>query len=214
MLEYTMRLHTFVGSPNGRKVEAVIHHLQLPVQIVHHDFVGGALRTEKFLALNPNGKVPVLEDGPFTLWESNAIMQYLAEKAGRGGLLPEDLQSRADIARWLFWEQRHFNRALGALAFELVAKPALGLERDPHQIERAQEDLARFAPVLERAVAGRRHLVGGQLTVADYAMVAFESYRPVTPFDWSKFPAINTYFDSVRATPAWSQASAANRKAA
>jgi glutathione S-transferase len=209
-----MILHTVFGSPNGRKVEAVIHHLQLKVQVVHHDFAGGELRTEKFRAINPNGMVPVLVDGPFTLWESNAIMQYLADKAGKGALVPQDPQGRADVARWLFWEQRHFNRALGTLAFELVAKQTLGLERDPLQIESSVQDLLRFSPVLERALAGRRYLVGEQLTIADYSMIAFESYRQITPFDWSPFPNINAYFDSVRATPAWNEASAANRKAA
>ena len=122
-----MELHTFVGSPNSRKVEAVIDHLGLDVEIVHHDFAGGALRRSDYLAVNPNGMVPTLVDGSFILWESNAIMQYLADKAGNDTLFPRDLQRRTDVVRWQFWEQAHFNRAFGTLAFEAVAKPALNL---------------------------------------------------------------------------------------
>jgi glutathione S-transferase len=209
-----MILHTFVGSPNGRKVEAVIRHLGLDVRIVHHDFAGGVLRSPEFKAINPNAMVPVLVDGSFTLWESNAIMQYLVDKAGDGDLLPRDPQNRADVVRWQFWEQTCFNRAFGALAFEVVAKPKLKLAADPVQIDASLQNLARFAPVLERAVEGRQYLVGGKLTIADYSVITFESYRELTPFDWASFPAINAYFDRVRASKPWAQAAAVTSKVA
>ena len=73
---------------DSRKVEAVIDHLGLDVEIVHHDFAGGGLRQSEYLAVNPNGMVPTLVDGSFILWESNAIMQYLADKAGGDPLFP------------------------------------------------------------------------------------------------------------------------------
>src|SRR5258707_15891659 len=80
-----MKLHSFVGSAHSHKVQAVISHLGLAVEIEYHDFVAGELRGPDYLTLNPNAKVPVLVDGQFTLWESNAIMQYLADKAGDTG---------------------------------------------------------------------------------------------------------------------------------
>src|SRR5258708_20182899 len=97
-----MRRYTFRGSPNGRKGEAVIDHLGLDVEIEYRDFLAGELRSPDFVALNPNAMVPALVDGSFRLWESNAIMQYLADKAGREELFPRDRQKRADIARWQF----------------------------------------------------------------------------------------------------------------
>ena len=87
-----MKLHTAPGSPSGRKVQAVILHLKLDVQVQNHDFAKGELRAPEYLALNPNGSVPTLVDGDFVLWESNAIMQYLADKAGDQLLFPRDLQ--------------------------------------------------------------------------------------------------------------------------
>ena len=108
-----MKLYTLPNSPNSRKVVAVMHHLGLRPDIACLDFARGDLVEPAFLALNPNAMVPVLVDGDLTLWESNAINQYLVQKAGGSDLFPADPKVRADIARWQFWEQAHFNRAFG-----------------------------------------------------------------------------------------------------
>ena len=197
-----MKLHTVQGSPNSHRVEAVIDHLGLDVEIVQHDF--GALRHSDYLAVNPNAKVPTLVDGAFTLWESNAIMQYLADKAGSNALFPRDPQSRADIMRWQCWELAHFNRAFGTLAFEIIAKPRLQLgPSDERAIEQAKLDLTRFAPVLDGHLKGRRYLVGEHISIADYAMITFEYYRDKVGFDWAAYPALNAYFDRMRLIESW-----------
>ncbi len=95
---------------------------------------------------------PTFIDGDFTLTELNAIMQYLAEKAGDESLFPREPRARADVVRWQFWETAHFNRAFGTLAFETFAKPRLGIgPTDDDLVRRAQESLERFAPVLDGA---------------------------------------------------------------
>jgi len=197
-----MELHTVVGSPNGHKVEAVIDHLGLAVTMVRHDFPSG-LRAPDYLALNPNAMVPTLVDGGFTLWESSAIMQYLADKAGDDALFPRDPRKRAEVVRWQFWETAHFNRALGTLAFETVAKPRRGLPANAGLVEPARADLARFAPVLEAHLAGRSHMVGDAITIADYSMIMCEGYRDKVPFDFAPYPNINAYFDRVREVGPW-----------
>lgn len=199
-----MKLHTFIGSPNGRKVEAVISHLGLPVQIEHHDVFNGALRRAEYLAINPNGMIPTLVDGAFILWESNSIMQYLADKTGSDELFPRDAQQRADVVRWQCWELAHFNKAFGTLAFETVARPRHNLGA-PNEalVDLARSDLARFAPVLEQHLAGREYLVGKGITIADYSMLPFESYRGLVPFDWSPYRSINAYFDRMRTVEHW-----------
>src|SRR5262245_8367856 len=122
-----MRSHTFVRSPNTRNFHADVSHQGLDIQVEYHDRVGADLRAADYVALNPSGMVPLLADGAFRLWESNAIMQYLADKAGSDALFPRDPQKRADVVRWQFWEVAHFNKAFGLLAFETVAKPKLKL---------------------------------------------------------------------------------------
>lgn len=205
-----MQLLSFTGSPNGRKVEAVIHHVKARVDIQHLDFPQ-ALKTPEFLRINANGKTPVLIDGDFVLWESNAIMQYLADGVSDTQLFPRDLKARADVVRWQFWEQRHFNRAFGALAFEFVAKPHFGMDQDPHTISEALRELERFAPVLEQALEGRKYIVANHLTLADYSLVTFQSYRAAIPFDWNTFPNINAYFDRIKMTPSWQAADLKNQ---
>jgi glutathione S-transferase len=204
-----MKLHTVPGSPNGRKVEAVIYHLELDVEIQHHGLFNGELRAAPYAAINPNCKVPALVDGSFTLWESTAIMQYLADKAGDEELFPRDPRGRADVTRWQVWEVAHFNNAFGTLAFEVFAKAKHNFgQRDEYLVRQAQENLARFAPVLDAHLAGREYLVGKNLTLADYSMIPFEGYRALLPFDWSPFKNVNAYFDRVRTAPAWVRATA------
>jgi glutathione S-transferase len=206
-----MKLYTFVGSPNGRKVQAVINHLHLDVEIEHRDVFEGDLRTPDYLALNPNAKVPTLVDGTFVLWESAAIMQYLADKAGGDVLFPRDPQKRADVVRWQCWEGAHFNRAFGTLTVETIIKPRYGFgPTNQALVEAARTELARYAPVLERHLADRRYLVGDDITLADYSMIALEPYKASIRFDWTPYPSLNAYFERMRSIDAWAQSAPAS----
>ncbi len=198
-----MKLHIVPGSPNSRKVEAVVSHLGLRLEVQEHNLFAGDLRKPSYLAINANARVPTLEDGNFVLWESNAIMQYLADKAGDERLFPREPQARADVIRWQFWELTHFNRDFGALAFETVAKARRGLPPDSALVTLARAGLARSAPVIDAHVAERRYLVGDHVTLADYAVVPLESYRSLVPFDWSPYPHLNKYLDAVSRLEPW-----------
>jgi glutathione S-transferase len=201
-----MQLYTFVGSPNSRKVEAVVNHLGLAVGIRYLDLFEGDLRRPEHLALNPNAMVPVLVDGEFVLWESDAIMQYLAEKAGDLALFPREPKRRANVVRWQFWAAMHFNKAFGTIAFETVAKPALNIgPTDQAAVASAQRDLARFAPVLDGNLADRDFVAGDALTLADYALIKLEDYQAKILFDWSPFPRLNAYFERMRGVEAWAK---------
>jgi len=201
-----MILHTVPGSPNSRKVEAVILHLGLEVEIRHHDLFKGELRKPDYLAINPNAKVPTLEDGDFKLWESTAIMQYLADKSGDNTLFPRNSRTRADITRWQCWEGLYFNRALGTLAWETVAKARHDAgPPDSALVEQARMTLSRFAPVLDAHMDGRKYLVDNQLTLADYSMATFEPYVNLVPFNFAPYPHIHTYFGRMRQSEHWSR---------
>lgn len=199
-----MKLSVVVGSPNSRKVMAVARHLQAPVELQYLDFFRGDLQSAAYRVLNPNAMVPTLADGDLVLWESNAINWYLAEGHPQAGLLPADRRGRAEVQRWLSWELAHFNRALGVLSFEAVAKPAFMQQPgDPHLIAWAGRELQRFAPVLDAAVKGREALVGPGVTIADYAMIHLEGFKDAVPFDWSPYPQLNAYVERMRQLPHW-----------
>lgn len=197
-----MKLHVTPGSPNSRKVLAVVSHLGLKLEVVEHDFA--SLSSEAYRQINPNGMVPVFERDGLRLWESNAIMQYLAERVGDEALYPRDPRARAEIARWQFWEAAHYNRAFSQVAFEVVAKPQLGIgPADAATVDTGLRDLARFAPVLEAHIIGRQFVVGETLTIADYSVATFGAYRDLIPFDFNPYPALNAYMDRVTGSEHW-----------
>jgi glutathione S-transferase len=199
-----MKLYAIVGSPNSRKVLAVINHLGLDVDIEYLDLLAGDHKKHAYEALNPNTMVPTLVDGDLKLWESNAINQYLAEKSQENSLFPVDLVIRADIVRWQCWELAHFNQAFGTLAFEAIAKPSfMGMQGDQAVIDWAKTQLHRFASVLNNHLADRLYLVGDSITLADYSMIHVEFFKEAIPFDWSPFIHLNNYFERMRQSPSW-----------
>jgi glutathione S-transferase len=203
----TMILHTVPGSPNSRKVQAVISHLDLDVEIRPREIFKGELRSAEYLALNPNAKVPTLVDGDFKLWESTAIMQYLADEAGDNELFPRNSRTRADITRWQCWEGAHFNAALGTLTWETVVKAKRNLgPPDAALVDQARASLSRYAPVLNGYMDGRKFLVNDRLTLADYSVAALEPYLNLVPFDFTPHRHIHQYFDRIRQSEHWIRA--------
>jgi len=199
-----MKLYVVVGSGNCRKVQATINSLGIDVDLEYLDFFDGDLTRPEYLALNPNGRVPTLVDGDFMLWESNAIMQYLADKVPGNPLLPQDSQTRADILRWQCWELAHFNNAFATVAFETVLKAGL-LKQEPNQpvVDYALESLRGFADVLEGHLSQRDYVVGDRITLADYSIINIEGFKEMIPFDWSGYPRLNAYVERMRADPHW-----------
>ncbi len=211
-----MKLYYVIGSPNCRKVHAVVNHLGIGAQIElqYLDFMAGEARSPEFLQVNPNGMVPVLRDGSFVLWESNAIMQYLADRTPGQTLLPRDAQQRADVVRWQCWELAHYNKAFGVLSFETVAKPGfLGMPPDTAKVEWSKAELARFAAVLDGHLNGREVVVGDTITIADYSLIHLEGFKEMVPFDWSPYGNLNAYYERMRALPHWARTAPPSREA-
>lgn len=167
-----MKLYDFPFSPNCRKVRAVAYELGVPLDFVRVDLLRGESRTPAFLARNPNGRVPVLDDDGFVLWESTAIQRYLA--AGTT-LLPTARRAGADVDRWLGWQVAHLAPALRKVAYERVVKHAL--RSSPPDAAVVADGIAEFAAataVLDGALAGREY-VAGSLSIADFALASHYS---------------------------------------
>lgn len=198
-----MKLYYF-ETPNGRKACAVARHLNAPVQYVRIDLAKGEQRAPAFLAVNPNGKVPALEDGATKLWEASAIMVYLARKAG-SDLWPSD-DRQVEVIRWLSWSHDHFSRHAGALFFQTVIKPLVGMgDPDPAAVEEATGFLKQFGRVLDDHLAGRRYLLGDTPTVADFEVAAFLPDAPAARAALESFPEIGRWQDRMNGLPAWRQ---------
>lgn len=187
---------------NPRKACVVARHLNAPVEFVRVDLGKGEHQTPQFLALNPNAKVPVLDDGGHVVWESNAIMAYLARKAG-SDLWPSD-ERQIDVVRWLSWDLVHFTQYTGALYFEHLIKPMFDLgDPDPAAVEEASGQFRRFAGVLDDHLKGRKYLVGDGLTIADFAVAISFPYADRAKIPLGEFPEVERWHDRLNALPAW-----------
>ena len=207
-----MKLY-YTETTNPRKACAVAKYLNSPVEFVHVDLVKGQNRTPEFLALNPNGKVPVLETGAGSLWESNAIMCYLARIAG-SDLWPDD-DRQIEVMRWLSWDSQHFTRHAGSLYFQHIIKPAFGMSGpDPAVVEEATGFVKRFGAVLNDRLKGRAYLVGDGLTVADFAVAITLPYAERARLPLAGFAGIERWHGRLSELPAWVEPFPTTRAAA
>ena len=196
-----MKLY-YAETTNPRKACVVAKYLGSPVEFVHVDLRKGENRTPEFLALNPNGKVPVLEIGGGSLWEANAIMCYLARIAG-SDLWPND-DRQIEVMRWLSWDSQHFTRHAGSLYFQHIIKPAFGMGGpDPAVVEEATGFVKRFAAVLNNHLSGRDYLVGDGLTVADFAVAITLPYAERARIPLAGFTEIERWHGRLSKLPAW-----------
>jgi len=187
---------------NPRKACAVARYLDSPVEFVRVDIAKGEHKTPLFLAMNPNGKVPVLQDGARTLWESNAIMCYLSD-AAKADLWPHD-ERQIDVLRWLSWDAQHFSRHASVLYFEYVIKPVFGIPpAGAAELAEATKYFRTFAGVVDTHLSDRKFLVGDGLTVADFAVAVTLPYAVTAHIPLAEFPAVARWHERLNELPAW-----------
>lgn len=187
---------------NPRKACAVARHLHSPVEFVRVDLPRGEHRKPRFLAINPNGKVPVLQDGDWSLWEANAIMCHLSNLA-RADLWPHDAR-QVDVMRWLSWDAHHFTRHTGTLWFEHMIKPQIGMgEPDAAVVEAATTQFHASARLLDAHLAARAYLVGERLSVADFAVAAALPDADASRIPLGDYPSIQRWHDRLSELDAW-----------
>ncbi|MGH8751183.1 MAG: glutathione S-transferase family protein [Burkholderiales bacterium] len=199
-----MKLHTLTFSSNSRKVVAVARHLNLPLEIVPVDLAQGEQRKPEFLKLNPNGKIPVLVDGDFVLWESIAIMEYLASKKPGTSLWPESPRARADISRWLCWTVAHWGPACGLYLWENMIKKMMGMgAADAARLKEGAAAFQQFATVLDDQLRKNEYLTGTNLTLADFAAAAWIAYSEPAQMPVAPYANIKRWYARISALPAW-----------
>ena len=168
---------------NCRKVLAGLALLDAPYERMHVDYFKGEHKDAAFTALNPNAALPALVDGDLVLWESNAILQYAADKLGRDSAYPQDLKTRADINRWLLWESSSWFPSCYVYLVENCVKPLLGGHADPAVLEAQAAQFHKLAGILDARLAGRRWIATDNPTIADIALAA-----PMHLHGWACLP--------------------------
>ena len=192
-----MRLHDFLDSGNGYKVRLLLAELGEPYDLVEYDVLAGETRTPAFLAMNPNGRIPVLEldDGRF-LAESNAIIAYLADGTPH---LPDDRFARAEVLQWLFFEQYSHEPNIATSRFLL--RHTAG--DDPRRALLGQKSEAGHAAlgVMETHLKDRDWFVGGAFTIADVALYGYTHVADQGGFDLAGYANIRAWLARVAARP-------------
>jgi len=201
-----MKLYGFPASPNTWKVRALAVHIKTPLDFEFVDLLQGAQQSPAFLALNPTGRTPVLVDGDFKLWESNAILQYLASKSATA-LYPSDAKSRADIARWQCWDLAHWGaQACQPLIFENLVKKFVNLgPPDAAAVAKGNEAFHKEAKILDAHLAQHKYLVNDTLTIADFAVAAPLFHAQGAAIPLGPYGNIRNWFERVSSLPCWSE---------
>lgn len=200
----TITLYDMKDSPHARKVRLVAAELGIALQKISCDPRVGETRTAEFLGRNPNGRVPTLDDDGFVVWESPAIMKYLAAKHPERGLAGTDAKSQAQVDQWLFWWTGGAEAAMDALNWEIFIKPKVLQQpgKDPGIMADAHARLDRFLPVLE----GRDYILG-PLTVVDFAAATRLDRAPaILGFNITPHKNIAAWLERMRAKPYWAEA--------
>ena len=176
-----MLLYTFTITPNNRKVEAFVKHYNLDVDIHHVSFKDRETQSLEYLAINPMGKVPALVDGDFNLWESNAILTYLASTFPETKALPTDIRGRADVDRWLHWQSCHLMAAIGALKASDV---------------KDSDAITPLLKILDTQLEGKDFVLG-QLGVTDFAIASYTLTKLGRQLDYSETPNVAAWRDRI-----------------
>jgi glutathione S-transferase len=194
-----LRLYDYYDSGNGYKVRLLLTQLGLPFEYVEKDIMKGETRTPEFLALNPNGRVPVLqlEDGT-VLAESNAILFYLAEGTP---YLPSDKLELASVLQWLFFEQYSHEPCIAVVRFLLRHTAA----DDPRRsiLEQRRKGGYNALGVMERRLTDCSFFVANRYTIADIALYAYTHVCDQGGFDLGPYPAVRAWLARVEATPGY-----------
>jgi GST-like protein len=189
-------------TPNGHKITMFLEETGLAYRIVPVDIGSGAQFEPAFLAISPNNRVPAIVDhapadggAPLSVFESGAILLYLAEKSGR--LLPQQLRGRVEVMQWLFWQMA----GLGPMAGQNHHFSRYAPEKIAYAIERYVRETRRLYAVLDRRLADRP-FIAGEYSIADIA-----AYPWIVPHErqgqkLEDFPHLRRWFDTIRERPA------------
>ena len=199
-----MKLYGFPPSPNTWKVRAVAAHLDQKLDLQFVDLTKGQQRTPEYIALNPTGRTPTLVDGDLVLWESDAIMQYIASRTPNA-LWPNDPRVRADIMRWQSWQLAHWGAdGCQPLIFERLVKQFLKLGApDAAILAKGTDAFNREARVLDAHLAKQPYLAGKELTLADFSVAAPLFYAKEAELPLASYAHLRDWFGRVSALPAW-----------
>jgi len=189
-----IKLYT-AATPNGWKVSIALEEMGLPYEVRVIDFASGEQKADWYVKLNPNGRIPTLEDDGFAVFESGAILIYLAEKTGK--FLPADAQGRSRVIQWLMFQMSAVGPMMGQVNVFVRYFP----EKIPSVIERYQREVTRLFGILDRQLASHEY-IAGDYSIADIALWPWVSGYDYSGMSVAEFPSLQRWLALVGARPA------------
>ena len=195
----------FWPTPNGRKVTILLEELGLPYRLVVCNIMRGDQFEDDFLAISPNNRMPALVDhdppgggAPVSVFESGAILMYLAEKAGR--LWPSDLRGRYQAAQWLIWQMANQGPKLGECGHFRRLPEKFGDQS--YGVRRFTDEANRLYGVMNARLYESRYLAGDDYSIADIAAYPWSLHAEAQGQDLAEFPHVRRWLDELGARPA------------
>lgn len=198
-----MKLYFDPCTVNCRKVVAGLNMLGASYDVVAVDYFAQGQKAPEYLAVNPNGSLPTLVDDDLVLWESNAILQYVADKGNKTDFYPTDLKTRADINRWLLWEANQWFPACYVYLVENLVKPMLQAKPDQATLDANAPKFHLLAAILEERLSKQPWMAGNSVTIADIAVAAPMHLHPYQQLPLEQYPNLRKWMERVEALPCW-----------
>ena len=189
-------------TPNGHKVHIMLEECGLPYRVHPVDIGAGAQFEPGFLAISPNNKIPAItdpdgpEDAPISLFESGAILLYLAGKTGR--FLPAGTAAKYEVLQWLMFQMGGVGPMLGQAHHFRIYAP----EKIPYAVDRYTNEAKRLYGVMNKRLARSKYLGGAEYSVADMAVYPWLRSWKNQGIDWNDHPHLRGWFDEIGARPA------------
>ena len=190
-----------VNSINVQKVLWALGELKVPYERTDAGMAFGVVNEPFYKRMNPNSRVPTIDDDGFVLWESNAIVRYLAAKHSMGTLCPSDPRQRADADRWMDWTASHLNPPITPVFWGLIRTPAE--KRDMKLIEAEAEKVGQQLQVLEQGLEGKDYVAGKAFTMGDIVVGVFVWRWYALDVKHPKMARIEAYHERLKQRPAF-----------
>lgn len=185
---------------NGKKISIMLEETGLPYRVIPVDITRGDQSTPQYEAINPNNKMPAIVDhdapgGPITIFESGAILQYLAEKSGR--FMPQDLHGKYRVLQWVYWQVGGLGPMAGQAHHFLKYSP----QKIEYAMHRFRAEVTRLYKVMDKELAKREYLAG------EYSIADIAAWPWVVRHDWqgqdlNDYPNVKRWFEAIAARPA------------
>jgi glutathione S-transferase len=189
------------NSVNVQKVLWCCEEMSLGYERIDAGGAFGVVNTPEYRSLNPNGLVPTIEDNGFVLWESNAIVRYLAATHGAGSLWPQDLKTRAEADRWMDWSNTTFWPAIRTLFMGLIRTAPD--KRDPRALEESRLKTAEVLHIVDAHLKTHEYLAGDTFTMGDIALGCGIWRWMALPIERQPLPNVQRWFDVLARRPAY-----------